>query len=413
MAHDVFISYSSRDKVTADAVCGALEERGVRCWIAPRDIVPGLDWSDAIIDAIVACRVFFLVLSKASNESEQVKREVQNAVSERKHIFTFLIEEVDLTKHMRYFIGTPHWMDALTPPIEPHLARVADAMRKLIDSTAVVAETAPVMSAAVAAETAPVSTAVADASVPAVSATVAAPPTSGADRPQARSGAISAASGSDPVPGGRLPQGTTAPVRHRPWGAVVGIGAGVVALAAFAAWLVASHGKPPASVVTAKVASGAISNPKAPATQVKPVDKAVQKPVAGTVVPGGNLPPGALTAVPVHRAVHTAHSESGYAATSGHPTLDHAVTAVSTKPTVAKTAPASTPATAASVQVPSEPLQKPSGLRRPLVAGLSTPRPARLRGANEGRKERARMTAGLRPGGHQPFRRLMGLRTLR
>src|SRR3569833_285153 len=109
MAHDVFISYSSRDKEIADMVCDALEKQRAQCWIAPRDIVPGMDWSDAIVE----CKVFLLVLSKASNESEQVKREVQNAVSERKHIFTFLIEQVDLTKHMRYFIGTPHWMDAL------------------------------------------------------------------------------------------------------------------------------------------------------------------------------------------------------------------------------------------------------------------------------------------------------------
>jgi hypothetical protein len=36
MAHDVFISYSTKDKPIADAVCGTLERNGVRCWIAPR-----------------------------------------------------------------------------------------------------------------------------------------------------------------------------------------------------------------------------------------------------------------------------------------------------------------------------------------------------------------------------------------
>lgn len=41
--HDVFISYASSDKPVADAVCAALEQRGIRCWIAPRDILPGLD----------------------------------------------------------------------------------------------------------------------------------------------------------------------------------------------------------------------------------------------------------------------------------------------------------------------------------------------------------------------------------
>jgi len=34
MAHDVFISYATQDKTTADALCATLEGRGVRCWIA-------------------------------------------------------------------------------------------------------------------------------------------------------------------------------------------------------------------------------------------------------------------------------------------------------------------------------------------------------------------------------------------
>ena len=44
MAHDVFISHSSKDKQTADAICHYLEQNGIRCWIAPRDILPGEDW---------------------------------------------------------------------------------------------------------------------------------------------------------------------------------------------------------------------------------------------------------------------------------------------------------------------------------------------------------------------------------
>ena len=43
MAHDVFISYSAKDKTTADGVCATLEAKGIRCWIAPRDILPGMD----------------------------------------------------------------------------------------------------------------------------------------------------------------------------------------------------------------------------------------------------------------------------------------------------------------------------------------------------------------------------------
>ena len=130
--HDVFISYSTLDKPISDAICAALEGHGIRCWVAPRDITPGQDWSDAIIDAIADCRVCLLILSTASNQSDQVKREVQNAVSEAKPILPFRIEDVALSKHMRYFIGTPHWLDALTPPMERHLQKMVETVAGLI-----------------------------------------------------------------------------------------------------------------------------------------------------------------------------------------------------------------------------------------------------------------------------------------
>ncbi|QDU39621.1 FHA domain protein [Maioricimonas rarisocia] len=133
MRIDVFISYSSRDKPVADALCATLEQSGIRCWIAPRDILPGRDWSEAIIDAITDCGVMVLLFSAHSNSSEQVKREVATAVSEATPLIPFRIEDVPLSKHMRYFIGTPHWLDALTPPLEKHLQFLSRTVRSLLE----------------------------------------------------------------------------------------------------------------------------------------------------------------------------------------------------------------------------------------------------------------------------------------
>ncbi|HAH65240.1 MAG TPA: toll/interleukin-1 receptor domain-containing protein, partial [Rhizobiales bacterium] len=74
---DVFISYSSKDKPIADAVCAGLEANGLRCWIAPRDILPGADWGGAIIDAITGSKVMVLIFSGNANSSPQIKREVE------------------------------------------------------------------------------------------------------------------------------------------------------------------------------------------------------------------------------------------------------------------------------------------------------------------------------------------------
>ena len=73
MAHDVFISHSAKDKATADAVCAMLESNGIRCWIAPRDVIPSMEWGEAIIDAIEQCRIMVLVFTANANESPQIR----------------------------------------------------------------------------------------------------------------------------------------------------------------------------------------------------------------------------------------------------------------------------------------------------------------------------------------------------
>jgi tetratricopeptide (TPR) repeat protein len=132
MAHDVFISYSAKDKATADAVCATLEGRGIRCWIAPRDILPGIDWGEAIIEAINASRVMVLVFSSNANDSNQIKREVERAVSKGLPIIPLRIENVAPVRSLEYFIGPVHWLDALTPPLETHLQSLGETVRLLL-----------------------------------------------------------------------------------------------------------------------------------------------------------------------------------------------------------------------------------------------------------------------------------------
>ncbi|MFN2387222.1 MAG: toll/interleukin-1 receptor domain-containing protein, partial [Thermoanaerobaculia bacterium] len=132
MGHDVFISYSSKDKPTADAVCATLESGGVRCWIAPRDILPGMDWGEAIVDGIKRCRVMILVFSSNANSSPQIRREVERAVNKGVPIIPFRIEEVMPTRSLEYFISTPHWMDAMTPPLEKHLQKLTEVVLTLL-----------------------------------------------------------------------------------------------------------------------------------------------------------------------------------------------------------------------------------------------------------------------------------------
>jgi hypothetical protein len=135
MGHDVFISYSSKDKHTADAVCAVMESEGIRCWIAPRDIRPGTDWGESIIDAINDARTFVLVFSQNANNSTQIKREVERAVNKGIPVIPFRIEEVLPAKSLEYFLSTPHWLDAFSPPIERHIRYLAETIRSLLSNT--------------------------------------------------------------------------------------------------------------------------------------------------------------------------------------------------------------------------------------------------------------------------------------
>jgi hypothetical protein len=132
MAHDVFISHSTQDKTVSDAICVALENEGLRCWVAPRDVQPGRSFAGEITRAIQQSKAMVLVFSAHSNNSEQVLREVQLAVTSHLHIIQFRIEEVVLNDDLRYYLSTPHWLDALTPPLENHLVSLTTAVRNLL-----------------------------------------------------------------------------------------------------------------------------------------------------------------------------------------------------------------------------------------------------------------------------------------
>jgi hypothetical protein len=132
MAHDVFISYASEDKITADAVCARLESHRIRCWIAPRDVLPSMDYGQALVEAIKQSRLVVLVFSARSNDSAHVKREVERAVSKGIPILPFRIEDVTPSSSLEFFIAGAHWLDALTPPLERHLERLAETVELLL-----------------------------------------------------------------------------------------------------------------------------------------------------------------------------------------------------------------------------------------------------------------------------------------
>ena len=143
MTHDVFISYSHHDKSAADAVCAKLEQHGIRCWIAPRDVEPGAEWAGSIIRAISNTKIMVLVFSKSANDSPQIRKEVERAVNKGVIVIPLRIEDVVPTESLEYFMSNVHWLDALTPPLEKHLDHLAGTVKIVLERVETRDEPAP------------------------------------------------------------------------------------------------------------------------------------------------------------------------------------------------------------------------------------------------------------------------------
>lgn len=112
MGNHIFISHSSSDAKQAEALCGYLEKRNKKCFIAPRDIRSGHEYAEELLDGIDNSYVVILMLSEKSNTSPHVLREIERAISKNIPVIVYKMENVTLSKSLEYFLMTHQWMDA-------------------------------------------------------------------------------------------------------------------------------------------------------------------------------------------------------------------------------------------------------------------------------------------------------------
>ena len=128
----VFISYSGEDKAIAEKICLLLERDELPCWIAPRDVKPGHDYAEQILDAIESTRVMVLILSAHANASVFVKNEVERAISKGKVVIPLRIQDVQPSRGLELFVSRNQWIDAWTPPLPARVHLLAAAIHGLL-----------------------------------------------------------------------------------------------------------------------------------------------------------------------------------------------------------------------------------------------------------------------------------------
>lgn len=109
---DAFISHSSKDKELACSMVHTLELSGIKCWVAPRDINPGISYPSQIVNAIRNCQVFVLLVSERSIASEHVSSELERAFDYKKKLIPFMIDKVQFSDEQLYFLSRKQQIDA-------------------------------------------------------------------------------------------------------------------------------------------------------------------------------------------------------------------------------------------------------------------------------------------------------------
>ncbi|MBQ8769049.1 MAG: toll/interleukin-1 receptor domain-containing protein [Oscillospiraceae bacterium] len=101
---EIFISYSSIDLPQAETVRNVLEKNGLSCWMAPRDIPGGSNYTKEIPIAIRNCKVFVLILSDSAQNSHWVLKELDSAVNCGKVILPFMLEDCALNDEFNFLL---------------------------------------------------------------------------------------------------------------------------------------------------------------------------------------------------------------------------------------------------------------------------------------------------------------------
>jgi serine/threonine protein kinase len=127
---EAFLSYASPDGTAAHELCRLLEERGVNCWIAPRDVPLGADYGDAIIAALEETHTTLLLLSEHSNASTHVRHEIERATSKRKRVIPVRLREIVPAGSMELHLSTSQWIDAFRLPLDQVANQLAGALRE-------------------------------------------------------------------------------------------------------------------------------------------------------------------------------------------------------------------------------------------------------------------------------------------
>jgi hypothetical protein len=127
-SRSAFISHASDDVGLARQLCARLETQGVKCWIAPRDLIPGQPYSSEIVRGIETTDALILLTTPAAVDSENVLNELEQAHRLHKTLLTVMVGKPQISRQLSYYIARLHWIEASGASLDSLADRLAQAL---------------------------------------------------------------------------------------------------------------------------------------------------------------------------------------------------------------------------------------------------------------------------------------------
>jgi hypothetical protein len=110
--HDIFVCYSSKDEPQARSLLQHLEAHGFKCWISSRDVRPGHNYQDSIVQAIETSSAIVFLFSDFSNKTDEVKKELSLASNFEIPVIPLRLTTTKPNGALLYELSTRQWIDA-------------------------------------------------------------------------------------------------------------------------------------------------------------------------------------------------------------------------------------------------------------------------------------------------------------
>jgi hypothetical protein len=131
-ASHLFVCFSSKDETVAREVVQSLEADGLKCWISLRDVLPGQNYQEAIVQAIEAASGIVFVFSEHSNKSMEIKKELSLGGSVSIPVFPLRLSPIAPSGALRYELAIRQWID-IFPHRQHALAKLGRTIKQTLE----------------------------------------------------------------------------------------------------------------------------------------------------------------------------------------------------------------------------------------------------------------------------------------